>query len=160
MIYEKEYPSYTIWYNLKNLIIVTRSRLKQYQSEGLFTIKQLVSLFLWVIPALFFVILFRLLKPWVIIRIRQMFTLRIGHFAANTEVYLCEKDLSIHGPKNKFKDIWFYRGYICNLQLKRMWDRFLTIWPTNLSFLITIINSRLPDGSTYIIPWRDQGLQA
>ena len=63
-------------------------------------------------------------------------------------------------PKNKFKDIWYYRGYICNLQLKRMWDRVLTIWPTNLSFLITIINSRLPDGSTYVIPWRDHGIQA
>jgi len=146
---EKKYPNNLNWHNLKKFIIVSRSQLRA--QAGWFTIKHSLLIFLWLIPALFFVILFRLLKPWVIIRVRPLFHNRIGHFAANTEIYLCEKDWGIYGPKNKLKDIWYYNGYICNLQLKRMWDRVLKIWPTELSFLLTIINSRLPDGELFII---------
>lgn len=132
--------------------MVSRSQLQKYRSKGFFEISRLLLYFLWLIPALFFVILFRLIRPWVIIRLRHLVQSRIGHFAANTEIYLCEKDLGINIPNQRFIDIWcYYNGYVCNMQLKKMWNRVLKIWPTHLSFLIVLINSKLPDGELFTI---------
>jgi len=129
---------------------------KKYQSDGLLFFIHILLIILWLIPAFFFVILFRLINYWIIIRIRPLYHQRIGHFAKNTEIYLCEQKLGMHGPINKYKDIWYYNAEpTCNQQLKRMWNRVLKIWPSHLSFLIDIINSCLPDSATYKIPWGD-----
>ena len=41
------------------------------------------------------VLIFRIIKPIILIRIGNLWSFRIGHFAANTELYLCEKDAKI-----------------------------------------------------------------
>lgn len=156
LISEKKYIYGINWYNLEKTIEIIQRFIKKSKNEKIIIIYQSLPYFLWFIPALFFVILFRLFKPWVIIRIRQLRHDRIGHFAANTEVYLCEKDMGFNNPNQHFLDIWYYNGIICNMQLQKMWNRVLKIWPTYISSLIVMINSRLPDGELYTIPWRHE----
>jgi putative glycosyltransferase (TIGR04372 family) len=140
---------------VKKRVISIRSRLqKKCRNEGLIAVYHIALSFFSGILALFFVILFRILKPWVVIRVKQIRSDRIGHFAANTEVYLCEKDARINTPNKHFIDIWYYNGYVCNMQLQKMWNRVLKIWPTTLSDIIVLINSRLSDGKIYTIKWR------
>jgi len=155
MISGKKFFNNINWNNFIKIIILIRDQVqKKIQSEGLIAIYHLaVSLILWII-ALFLSILFYLLKPWVIFRIGQMFSLRIGHFAGNTEIYLCEKERGINVPNKRFIDIWYYSGYVCNTQLQKMWNRVLKIWPSPLSSLILIIISKLPDGELHTIPWK------
>ena len=71
-------------------------------------------------------------------------------------MYLCEKDMEINNPKQRFLDIWYYNGNICNMQLQKMWNRVLKIWPPYISSLIVMINSHLPGGELYTIPWRNE----
>ncbi len=53
---------------------------------------------------------------------------RIGHFAANTELYLCERDAGINLPAQPHIDIFFLEQQICNEQLAKMWKRVLRIY--------------------------------
>ena len=66
-------------------------------------------------------LLIRIISPIILIRTGATSGSRIGHFAANLELYLCEKDHNLH-PKRTF-DIFFHPMRICNYQLKKMWDR-------------------------------------
>lgn len=73
------------------------------------------------------VVIVRLLRPFVLVRFGRLHSERIGHFAANTEVYLCAR----RGDKHDIDcfDI-FYCGYrVSNQQLRKMWGRRLWIWP-------------------------------
>ncbi|MFA4849316.1 MAG: TIGR04372 family glycosyltransferase [Methanoregula sp.] len=138
----------------KTTVSIRKQIQKKFHTDGLSAIYHLAFSLLCGILALFFAILFRLLKPLVIIRIRCLYSERIGHFAANTEIYLCEKDRGINIPNQRFVDIWYYNSCECNMQLKKMWNRILKIWPSRLSLLIVLINSHLPDGELFTIPWR------
>ena len=69
------------------------------------------------------VLLIRALRPLVIIRFGMIISSRIGHFAANTEMYLCEKDLGLYPSKTI--DFFCYDSLNCNQQLRKMWDRIL-----------------------------------
>src|SRR5438132_1828901 len=40
----------------------------------------------------------RAIRPWLLIRIGILTSERIGHLAANTELYLCERDAGINRP--------------------------------------------------------------
>ncbi|MBU1121689.1 MAG: TIGR04372 family glycosyltransferase, partial [Candidatus Omnitrophica bacterium] len=72
------------------------------------------------------VLIIRFLRPFCLIRFGVLPSNRIGHFAANTEIYLCERDKGSNYPKKI--DIFYYNGEISNYQLKKMWDRTLRIW--------------------------------
>lgn len=79
-------------------------------------------------PLLLLTVLFiRLLRPLVLIRFGGLISSRIGHFAANIELYLCDRDLN----KNKSRtfDIFYHTSFICNQQLEKMWKRVLYISP-------------------------------
>ena len=41
------------------------------------------------------VLVLRLIRPWLLVRWGGLVSSRIGHFAANTELYLCEQDSGI-----------------------------------------------------------------
>jgi len=71
------------------------------------------------------VIIIRLLKPFVIIRFGPLRSERIGHFAGNTELYLCQRDLGMYDEK--CLDVFYYSGRICNFQLKKMVERTLNV---------------------------------
>ena len=47
------------------------------------------------------ILLIRLIRPWILIRLGSISSQRIGHFAGDVEVYLCEKDAGINTPNKK-----------------------------------------------------------
>jgi putative glycosyltransferase (TIGR04372 family) len=92
----------------------------------------------------------RLLKPWFLVRIGGLISSRIGHFAANTELYLCEMDAGINVPRQRHVDI-FCTPYlpICNQQLKTMWERVLCIWPAWILAPVIWVNRVVPGGAVH-----------
>ena len=68
-----------------------------------------------------FVIMIRFLKPFIFIRFGFLKSNRIGHFAANTEVYLCERNQNI--LTKKYKDFFYLKLPVSNQQLLIMWKR-------------------------------------
>lgn len=94
------------------------------------------------------VILVRLLRPIVVIRFGMLRSENIGHFAANTELYLCERDIGLHG--RRVYDFFSHRMPICNQQLAKMWARLLHISPVYRYF--DRASRRLPGWKKHWIP--------
>ncbi len=92
----------------------------------------------------------RILRPLVVIRFKQLHSSKIGPFAANTEVYLCERDAGMHGGRTF--DLFYHQSYVCNQQLKKMWDR--TLHVTRFAGLVDGVNRFLPGGEGHVIVWR------
>jgi len=67
------------------------------------------------------------IRPFIHVRIGFLRSDRIGHFAANTELYLCEKDESIN--RSRVLDLFYFPRNPCNQQLAQMWKRELNILP-------------------------------
>lgn len=119
------------------------------QGGGEVFLQKCLSLFMF--PAFpFFIIMVRLLRPWINFRFGPIFSSRIGHFAGNTEVYLCERDAGINVPSRRCIDIFYYYSPICNTQLKRMWDRVLHVIPLDL-FFFDRLNRWIPGGRVHAI---------
>lgn len=92
----------------------------------------------------------RLLSPVLLIRYGNLYSSRIGHFASNTELYLCERDLK--KTNRNVYDILFHIGPISNRQLKKMWDRSLRVFKFSyLMCLVTRINRLFPGYRKYEI---------
>ena len=89
--------------NLKNFINKNISEIKKGGSTvivkkiiTLIKILLLVPVYLCSIPTL---IIIRLISPWYLVRFGNLVSSRIGHFAANTELYCCEIESGINKPK-------------------------------------------------------------
>jgi len=95
------------------------------------------------------ILLMRIISPIVLIRTGGTSGSRIGHFAANLEKYLCEKDHDLH-PKRSF-DIFFHPFRICNNQLKKMWDRIPGLRISHLAWFLHHGNKLMPDAKRYEI---------
>jgi len=95
------------------------------------------------------ILLIRLLHPLCLIRFGALINERIGHYAGNTELYLCEKDADLNNTKAI--DI-FYNGspITCNYQLKKMWERTLLV--SRYARWFDLINQMIPGGEKHIIP--------
>jgi putative glycosyltransferase (TIGR04372 family) len=106
-----------------------------------------------VIIAIPIALFIRLIRPLYCIRFGKMISSRIGHFAANTELYLCEKKEGINLKQNIIYIDLFFLGYkpICNKQLVKMWKRKLQIWPAYILEPIYIANKLLPGGKRHEI---------
>jgi len=101
------------------------------------------------IPA---VLIMRLIRPWLLVRLCGLISTRIGHFAGNTELYLCEYKAGINVPSQRHIDIFYMGGKpICNQQLTIMWHRLLRIWPAPILGPIAIINQLIPGGKLHEI---------
>lgn len=97
-----------------------------------------------------FVLLMRALRPWCLLRLGELSSSRIGHFAANTELYLCEIDAGINRPSGRYVDIFFYqKGNVCNKQLSIMWNRVLRIWPSWIMRGFFRVNQLIPGGGIH-----------
>jgi len=105
--------------------------------------------------ALSVVLLIRLLRPALVVRFRRLRYDRIGHFAANTEVYLCERDAGLAGGPKRSIDIFYCYGPVCNEQLRHMWGRVLRMWPGALADPVDRLNRLLPGGDAHVVAWRD-----
>lgn len=103
-------------------------------------------------------IVIRLIRPWLLVRFGGLNSSRMGHFAANTELYLCERDAGINVPKERYVDL-FYMRYepICNEQLATMWKRVLRVWPGWVLAPINRVNRLIPGGAVHVIGDITQG---
>lgn len=100
------------------------------------------------------VFIIRLLRSFLLIRLGNFESSRIGHFAGNTELYLCKRDARIFGRRTY--DIFYYTMPACNYQLKKMWDRTLRVSRFfRFMYLVDYINRRLPGHKKHIIPLGD-----
>ena len=91
-------------------------------------IKKILKIPLYIL-ALLVVLIIRFIRPWLLVRFEGLFSTRIGHFAANTELYLCERDACINIPTQRYIDIFYITEPVSNQQLAIMWKRVLRIWP-------------------------------
>lgn len=96
------------------------------------------------------VLLVRLLQLLVVIRFGPLCSNRIGHLAADTEVYLCERDAGIHGRRTF--DIFYHITPICNHQLKKMWERILCIF--RFAKYLDRVNRLIPGSKKHTIGMR------
>ncbi|MFH1309453.1 MAG: TIGR04372 family glycosyltransferase [Candidatus Omnitrophota bacterium] len=87
----------------------------------------------------------RLLKPIIWIRFGCLISPRIGHFAANTEMYMCFRDMDERSKRRL--DLFYCTKPICNRQLKKMWGRVLHIF--KLVRWCDKANQLLPGGKDY-----------
>lgn len=101
-------------------------------------------------------LLIRLLRPWFLVRIQHLDSERIGHFAANTELYLCERDAQINFPNKPYIDLRYLTS-ISNKQLATMWKRELIIGPSTLLSSISRLNKLAPGGQRHEIGNNAQG---
>lgn len=97
------------------------------------------------------VVVIRLIKPWLLVRWRDLRSSRIGHFTANTEIYLCERDAAINMPRQRHVDIFFMEEPICNQQLVKMWKRTILVWPALVLSPIFHVNRLIPGGAVHEI---------
>jgi putative glycosyltransferase (TIGR04372 family) len=113
----------------------TNNQLRQIRQGGLSVfflklLKLLKNLLVGVpsiLIALPFVLFVRILRPLTLIRFGKLRSDRIGHYVANTEIYLCERDLGI---QNTYTIDFFYnQNTVCNKQLEKMYARILNVYP-------------------------------
>src|SRR3990167_1662657 len=97
------------------------------------------------------VIVIRLIRPWLLVRVGGLGSSRIGHFAGNTELYLCERDAGINVPKERHVDLFYMDRLICNQQLATMWKRLLHVWPSWILGRISRVNRLIPGGTIHEI---------
>lgn len=93
------------------------------------------------------VLLVRLLRPLVLIRFGWLAGGRIGHYAADTEFYLCERDTGMQDPRAV--DFFYHNSLACNAQLKRMFGRKLRVAP--LARWLDRANGIIPGGEKHHI---------
>jgi putative glycosyltransferase (TIGR04372 family) len=98
------------------------------------------------------IIFIRLISPFFIIRFGELITSRIGHLAANTELYLCEKDEEINIPKKPYFDIFYAKDSLnSNKYLLNKWKNLINIWPRLLINPLCILNNIIPYGNIHKI---------
>ncbi len=102
--------------------------------------------------AVFVVLIIRLIRPFYLVRIGRLTGWRMGHFAANVELYLCERDAGINTPDIAYLGIWYHPCEPCNLQLDRMWRRVLFVGFGPLFTIVDQINLWIPGGEVHQIP--------
>ena len=97
------------------------------------------------------VVIIRVIRPFFLIRFLELFSSRIGHFAANTELYLCERDAGINVPKQSYFDFIYMIDPPSNKQLEKMWRRVIMVWPACIIAPIVKLNRLLPDAAAHEI---------
>ena len=101
------------------------------------------------------VIIIRLVRPWLLIRWKELRSSRIGHFAKETELYCCKRDAGINSPSQKCIDLFYLKKYVCNKYLEKMWRRSLIILPSWLLIPLfrvnRFINIFVPGGNNHEI---------
>ena len=94
----------------------------------------------------------RIIRPFITIRIGWINSTRLGHMAANMELYLCATEHGIGKPFGSNFDIWCCtQEHVCNRQLLKMWKRRLIILPRWALTFLAHFNLYLPGGSIHHI---------
>ena len=88
-----------------------------------------------------FCLLLRLIRPFVVVRFSPLFH-RIGPCALGMEIYLCERDIGLHG--GKVFDMFYAMPPVSNPCLIRMWGRIVPQVPYYLARCILLADQFLP----------------
>ena len=89
-------------------------------------VKKTISCFLFIfqpvfyVVAIFLIIIIRIISPFYLIRWAELASSRIGHFAKEPAIIVLENTAGINVPSQKYLDIFFFKKYIANQQLKKM----------------------------------------
>lgn len=102
-----------------------RRQLEEVRGGGPPALRRKCSELLMILLAMPAALIIRALRPLVLIRTGQLVSERIGHFAANTEMYLCRRDAGL--DNRRAIDIFYTAPSVSNRQLKKMWGRALHI---------------------------------
>ena len=79
-------------------------------------------------------------RPFILIRVGFLHSDRIGHFAANHEIFLCEDEARKSQGGRQSIDLYYMgRIPVCNEQLATMWKRKLRVWNSILLRPISLI---------------------
>jgi putative glycosyltransferase (TIGR04372 family) len=98
------------------------------------------------------IILTRIISPFYIIRFGKLNSSRIGHFAANTELYLCEQKIGINKPTKPYIDIFYYTDYpACNTYLAKKWKKILFVWPKIIIYPLIFVNRLIPGWKNHLV---------
>lgn len=136
---------------LQSAIFFLKRQVTQIAEGGLYVLLQKTCDIFLMPFAILILFIVRLLRPFLVIRFGALYSARIGHFAINTELYLCERGTGIHYERTL--DIFYHLKPICNYQLKKMWDRILHVSKsTRLTYLIDRLNRRLAGFEKHVIP--------
>ncbi len=77
-------------------------------------IKRLIRLFLSVPLAFVFVIVIRVIRPFLLVRVGAMRSDRIGHFALETDLMLLEQEIGVSLKPSRSVDLWYAPEPIAN----------------------------------------------
>lgn len=114
--------------------------------KNVLAILKKLLMYILAVPA---VVLIRLIKPWLLVRLGALQSSRIGHFVANTELYLCAQDAGINKPTQHHVDLFFHNAPVCNRQLATMWERVLRVYPASVLGPIFRVNQWLPGAAVH-----------
>ena len=101
-----------------------------------------------------FLVVIRLMRPWLLVRIGKLESSGIGHLTLPVEIFLCELECGLHNPGQRFFDIWYAEKIVSNRTLLNKWGYFLAIGPRWILKPIDLLNQLIPGGIPHIIPYR------
>lgn len=117
--------------------------------------KSRISAVILLAPYLPAVVLMRALRPLIAIKLCRLHSLKLGHYAINTEIHLCQLDKYYNTQSKRPFLIYFNEhSIICNQQLYKMWKRIIRIYPRALIRPIFLLNRALPGGESHNIDIR------
>jgi len=122
---------------------------KEIQQKGLSVVVRKICFLLAMAPGLLALLIVRALRPIVVIRFGALISESLGHFAMNTELFLCERDAGMHS-RCTFDVFYNNSTQVCNLQLKKMWDRILPTF--RFVRVVGALNRFLPGAAHHVIP--------
>ncbi len=154
-----------IFFEIKKMVVSLKRNIKQIQTGGIPILRRKFhsfSVLLWkrvdagifMIVSFPFVVLIRLLRPFVVIRLGCLDIGRIGG-SYYGDWYLCERNMSKERSKKVF-DIFYFissTGAISNRQWLKMWTRILPVFPFGkLAHAIDMLNQRFSGHRSHVIP--------
>ena len=86
------------------------------------------------------IIIIRLISHWFLIRWKELWSSRIGHFTLETDLYCSERESGINCPPQRYLDLFYLKKIVSNKQLEKMWRRKLIILPSWLLFPLFMVN--------------------
>ena len=115
-------------------------------------IKRMIRLIVSVPLALVFVIVIRVIRPFILVRIGAMRSDRIGHFVLETDLMLLEQEHGISPRPRRSIDIWYAPEPISNRVIYEMWKRVMRIWPNWFMVPVFRLNNLMPGSGAHQIP--------
>ena len=90
--------------------------------------------------SVFFVIIIRILKPFILIRYSYIKSTRIGHFVEDLDYYLCAKNEKLFTPQQTHIDIFYVNTYVCNKFFLKLLKKKIIILPRFIMHPVDKIN--------------------